>query len=329
MSPQHEQLVANYLTRMAYDATADASGNVRPERFMRWRQSFAPVLNQFPLARRQTGEMSKLLQRVQTAGLESKRLKQIAENRAVTTMISSNPEDAISRVFASSKPINDAALLKRLAGNDVEAQNGLKQAFLDWFHAKHSSDKLDSIGSTVYKAEQMNRFLKQPRNRKTMEALGFTQSHLNKLTMLTEVMDKYNKTLATAQTVPRSPVNSGEMTVFGLTINSILSRFYAIKREVVSPRFVASEMAGRVVSRTFNSITQEETIRLVERAFVDPVVLQDLLTPVHISNAARQSARLRTHLISMGWREEEEAHPANEDRPVNDPPRLQSLPANP
>ena len=302
MSRSQKSLLSNYMIRVAHDATVGTDGRIVPERFAKWRKSFEPVLKEFPEVRDRVDNVGKLVTESEKLGLKSKRAAVIAENRAVTTMMEGNPIEAMDVVFRSSNSAKQAKMLFKQYGKDPEAVKGARQAFMDWFQNKYSTQDLDSVGSVTYRGAQMVEFLKNPKNTRTMKELGFSDTHIGQVR-------RYSFLLGQQQGIdnlsrPNANVSGADTTtrVAGLTVTSLMSRAYAVARGVVSPRFVASDVAGRVLSRRFNEFTKEETVALTSRAFVDPQVMQTMMMPLTERSADAVSRRLRTHLISLGYR---------------------------
>lgn len=91
-----------------------------------------------------------------------------------------------------------------------------------------------------------------------------------------------------------------------MTLPSVMSRFYAVQRGVVSKRFVASEMTGRLVNRFLTTISAAERQALMQRALTDPQVARDLLIKVTEKNDAAIAKRLRGHLTAILGGEDEQ-----------------------
>ena len=306
VSPQNEGLIANYLTRMAYDASSDIHGTLVPQRFQRWLKNHEAVLGQFPEAKNRIGKLGGMIDQVNKLGLTQARVSQIVEDRAVTTMLGSNPEEAIDVVFKAADRGTRGARLYQTVKGDPEAERGLKQAFINWFERKFDSGDSDTVGNLIYKSGALSRFVKDPKNIRTMKNLGFSDKHLSRINKISTLADAYHKTTVANTFRPNLSALPGTPQVAGLTMTSLLSRFYAVSRGVVSPRFVASEVGSRVVGQVMNRFTREEVEALFARAMVDPKVAADMLVPMNEKTAAVMSSRLRLHLVSLGWRVNDE-----------------------
>ena len=234
ISSENLGLLENYMVRMAYDATTNANGQIVPARYGKWRNSMKPVLDQFPQLRSKLDNVGKMVAQYDALGIEAKRNKTIAENRAVTTMIAGDPVASMDKVFRSTNRISEAGRLRKLVAGDVEAENGLKAAFVDYFHSVNQSGNIDSLGSTIYKADRMRAFLSKSETRSTMMALGFSGSEIGRMNRLVTLVDQYNRSVR-AGSVATTLDSTDQTAVAGLTLNSLLSRFYAVSRALSRP----------------------------------------------------------------------------------------------
>ena len=305
MSEKETNMIADYLSRVAYDFSSDASGQINQEKFSQWRKNFSEVLKIFPEAMPRLSRASDISQFAKDFQLEKRRLNRVVENRHVTLLLQDDPVNAVGSLFRGSHNVNRARRLSAMVRKSPEAQIGLKQAFWDYFTEKFQLGSLEIVHSPITNAKTMIDFMDDKTNQSVMKALGFDDEHIGNIRQLSrEVFIAQQTSRSISQNADTSQLDLRALDFSGITMSGLASRFYSIARDVVSPRFVATELTGRLVNNKLNQFTMEETRRLLEEALVRPEMAKEMLRPLTEETVDEITKRLRYHLITLGWRAE-------------------------
>ena len=302
------KLIREYLSRIAYDFSSDSNGRINPEKFHRWVKNFREVIRVFPEVRDDMTNLSRLADFAIEHDLDRKtRLTRIVEQRHVTLLLEDNPVGAIKEVFSGKFGSIKARKLSEIVSKSVEAQIGLKQAFWDYFVQKFSLGNLEIVASPVTNAKNVVDFVDDKTNRDIMIALGFTPPEIGNIKVIADNIFLAQQTArAISQKADLSDIDVKSLDLGGVTVSGLASRFYSIARNVVSPRFIATEMSARLVNSRFNQFTMEETRRLLEESLVRPEMAEIMLRPINEKTIDEITRQLRLHLISLGWRAQSE-----------------------
>ena len=316
MGKQENDMIADYLSRVAYDFSSDASGQINPEKFDQWRKNFKDVIREFPAVAPRLARASSVAQFAKDFELDKKRLDRIVNQRHTTLLLQDDPANAVGQVFKGSGKVMKARQLYSMVRKDEGAKTGLRQAFWDHFSEKFQVNSLELINSPVTNPRVVMDFISDKTNQSAMKALGFEEGHIRNIRDIANQLYIAQKTSrAITQNANLDNFDQSALDIGGITMSGLASRFYSIARGVVSPRFVATEVTGRLVNNKLNQFTMEETRRLLEEALTRPEIAQTMLRPLTEASVDDVTRTLRAHLVSLGWRAE-----SREDEPSSRPP---------
>lgn len=278
-NPEAQGLVEDWIVRLAYMA-AGKEGRIDRQLFGKFKQNYAEVLEAFPKARARLDDLDTAQASLDEAEILKATTQSDVDRQAAALFIKNDPAIAMQQVLKSKNPTADAIALARQAGQ--RGMPGLRAGFWEAF----------SETSPLKSPVQAQRFL--DKHRGVMRAFGFSTADIARVRTILRAAE-INSRIHVPTSV--TPVDSSGV---GLTLNQLLSRFYAVARGVVSARFVASEVGLRMTNRFLGDLTSKQAGALLERALIDPEVAKDIMVRITPENEVEMTRKLRTHLVNLG-----------------------------
>lgn len=282
----------------------NADGSLNISKAQQWIKTRSMALSEFPDVRQRVSAILKAGRRAEDLATKVDFTKQRLEKSAARFFLNTEPDTAVRRIMASPKATADMREAVLLTRSDTDALNGLRTAV--WREGLKQAEVGtfdEEIASFFLSPQKLRRFFTQNRQRFLTSGL-YSSNELNNVNNIIAAAETLNKSVVPGLTTVGSDTAANLQAIqkiTGLTLPGLLSRFYAISRGVVSPRFIISEILLRGRQRLVNSLTEGQVNALLEEALIKPEVAVDLLRRVGGSAISQDiGKRLHGHLINLG-----------------------------
>lgn len=284
------------------DFATRADGRFDGNRARQWMTRFKEALKEFPDIRRDVEEIARLGDDAAYVRLGVEKSLQRFQEASLRFFLAAEPDRAVKATLASPRPTEALRTLVEAVRRHPEALQGLRGAV--WAQAlEHAETRTfdEAIAAGFLSPTRMRQFFERHRQSFLRSGL-YTAAEMKRADAViraAEIVDR--STLAGLTGGSDTAANlQGLKAMTGLTMPGLWSRFYAIARGVVSPRFIASEVGSRIGQFVLGRITTGKVNALIAQALKDPEVARTLLLRDTEVAPLLLARRLHGHLVNLG-----------------------------
>ena len=300
------QLAEDFLINKAFRAANNPKiGGLDAEKLTTFLDTWAGALSVLPARVRDRIKNVRSLQ-LSVDDLQIGRTASLVEfQKAATGMfLNGKPRRAVQGVMTSTNPVKGAAALKRAMGGDPDAEEGLLRLFMSEIYRKTITTNKSDVGPSAYfvQPEVFGNMLDE--YGPVIRALS-SEEHVKNLRKV--------HTMAANAASGRTPSLSmqkpkGEQGLLeGLSGTWAYMPIWSFKARVIR--------GGMDVARFMKNLDMGKSQALMDEAILNPTLMRDMLTRVTTANQWRLIKRYRTHLWTLGYRDD---YPDEDPRTIPD-----------
>ena len=318
--------VHKFLLVSLYNSASDINGKLKTDAYVKWQNKYGPTVKKIEQYAKQHGVdlgpiSVKNFHRAQielnTLVGSSKRTIENVEKAAADLFLSrdNTPKELLKKVLGSKNAAARINELTRIVSKNPDAMRGLRQHFQELMDEEfYQAHTFSRTGKEYLNGYRIAEYVNNPENTKILRALGYDDAHLKRLRKLSGAISRAEKVKLD---VVRQGEPEDEFNIFDtMTVSSLLSRGYALQREVVGPLWVTSDIGSRYIRAFLGRMGVEALDELIKRAMIDDKVALDLMSLVDVPVPKSEKAQvailnkyygnLHTHLWNIGIRPREE-----------------------
>lgn len=266
----------------------------------KWIKDHQTALGAFPETRRSLSTLADAKEALANAERRAALLAEAGTNPRKSTIAryldAEEAAKSMKLILQSSQPQREMRKLTRLIGNDVAALKGAKRAFFDFMTDRVRSKTEDLSQTPLLLGGEFKKLLRQ--HKPALKILF--KDDPQQLERVERIAAAVQRGTAVGRARPSgqsgTALASRETTVPGLTVAGFTSRGFALKRGVVSLKFLVAETLLRLGKREVGRLKRDEFNNLMDRALLDPEVAKTLLIEAKEANSKVIGRRLRLHL---------------------------------
>lgn len=284
------------------DFAVRPDGTFDVNRARQWAGRFKQALREFPDIASEVRRITQLGDEAAHVRIGVEKTLQRFQDAGLRFFLEADPDRAVKAVLGSRNPTEALRTLVQAVRPHSEALQGLRGAV--WAQALEQAGTRsfdEAIANVFLSPGRMRQFLQT--HRRTFVSSGlYTSDELRRIDAVVRAAEIVDRSVSVGVTGGSDTAANlqGLKSLTGLTMPGLWSRFYAIARGVVSPRFILTEIGSRVGKRIVDKISDEKVTALTVQALKDPEVARTLLMRDTAVPPLLVSRRLHGHLVNLG-----------------------------
>lgn len=290
--PESMDAMVEHLVARAAELTP--TGKPNPKTIQKYLHKHREVLSQFPEAKKMISDFLKRENIADNLMQQNKAMRSEAEKSIAKLYLDVDPEKLMNRIMSGNNPRQKMREAWKMVSGNPEAKAGLRRGFIDWMGKRIISKQPDIAGTEQIMPNQMRTFMND--NKDFMKQL-YTQQELKTIDDVLDMAIMANRLKGPA--MPGGSDTAAKLAQGTMSLNSILSRLYAIERGVVSKGFVAREMGARIGNMIFRGMNEDQAKTLMRDALTNPEVAKALMSKVGTKQSKKSAEFLRGYLAAV------------------------------
>jgi len=272
---------------------ARGDGTIDPNVVRKFNQRYKEVLKEFPNARRKINQYLEARKVTDDVMKQTAAQRDVAEKEIAKLYLDTAPERVINNVMAGRNPEQKLTQVIKTIGNNTEARNGLRRAFMDWMGKKITSKSQGLAGESFLMPNQMRAFVNN--NRKIMSRL-YTKSEMK---TIDDVLDMASIVQRDVRDIfPGGSDTAAKMQQGAISMSSLMSRLYSLERGIVSKRWFVSDLGARIGHHYFGAKNEAAARKALREAMVNPEFARRLMAKVGTPEGREAAKVINAFLMS-------------------------------
>ncbi len=277
-------------------------GTVNLKSFEKWISTNKDKLDQMGSLGQELSSVISAQRLLNNAQRRQKLLKEGLNNPRTSTIARyldrEEAADSMSKIMSAPDRRNQITNLQKLVKGDVSAEEGVKRAFFDWMEIQTRGNNKGVGEHALFKKDRLQTFLnKYDEEAKTV--LG--EDHVNDLRNISADLDTLMKT-SSMKATGASGTAQALRGMTPVTVSGILSRIWAVKRGVVSPGYVATDLGIRWYNNHLKKLRKGEADDILDEALLNPELAHVLATEVTNETKRIQARKMKNVITRLGAR---------------------------